>query len=86
MANKITTVYPAHPISGDVEGNVAKLKKIERALFLTEGIIPVAPFIGANAALDDNKPEERAIGMRANVEYFKRGMIDEVWLYGTWRL
>jgi hypothetical protein len=78
------TVYPAHPISGDVEGNIRRIKAIVRKLHLTPGIQPVAPYISdCDGILDDNNPEERALGIAADVEYFKRGMIDEVWLFGS---
>jgi hypothetical protein len=79
-----TTVYPAHPIGGDVEKNLKKVRAIVRQLHLTPGIQPVAPYLAdcSEGVLDDSVPKERAIGIASAREYFARGMIDEVWLYG----
>lgn len=78
------TVYPAHPIGGDVAANVQRIKGIVRAMHIAGEVQPVAPFISdCDGILDDNNPEERAIGIAADTEYFLRGMIDEVWLFGT---
>ena len=77
------TVYPAHPIGGDVENNVKLIRKIVRMLHFTPGIMPVAPYmVDVQGVLDDDIPSERAMGLATATEYFKRGMIDEVWLYG----
>ena len=78
------TVYPAHPISGDVQGNLLRIKTIVRELHLGGVVQPIAPYIAdCDGILDDSVPQERATGINANTEYFRRGMIDEVWLYGT---
>lgn len=80
---KVTTVYPAHPIRGDVEGNIKKIREIVRSLHFTKGVIPVAPYlVDIAGVLDDSDPVERGMGINADHEYFRRGMIDEVWLYG----
>jgi len=80
---RLKTVYPAHPISGDVEGNLNRVRKIARDLHFMPGVMPVVPYLSDCAGvLDDSIPEERAMGIGSAEEYFKRGMIDEVWLYG----
>ncbi len=77
------TVYPAHPIGGDVAGNLLKIKAIVRELHLGGTVQPVAPYIAdCDGILDDNVPGERALGIASGHEYFLRGMIDQVWLYG----
>jgi len=80
---RLKTVYPAHPISGDVEGNLARVRTIVRTLHFTPGIMPVAPYLAACGTLDDSVLEERRMGIEVNEEYFRRGLIDEVWLYGS---
>jgi len=74
-------VFIAHPISGDVEGNLRKVALISRELYL-DGILPVVPYYLACNSLDDNSPVEREIGMLSDKEYLLDGFIDELWLYG----
>ena len=80
---RLKTVYPAHPISGDVEGNLKRVRAIVRNLHFMPGVMPVAPYLAACGTLDDNVLEERRMGIEVNEEYFRRGLIDEVWLYGS---
>lgn len=75
------TVFIAHPVSGDIPGNVAKILKICREVH-DEGTIPVAPYLVSLQYLDDNVPTERDLGIGANLETFHRGYIDELWLFG----
>jgi hypothetical protein len=77
-------VYIAHPISGDVMGNIALILEIIRGINLNEpGILPLAPYIGDVLAMDDDTPEERAKGLKNGLELLKRGMFDELRLYGN---
>lgn len=79
MKKKI--VYIAHPIGGDVEGNVKKVLDIVRELNMSGlDIVPFAPYIVDVLALDDNDIEQRARGFENNRQLFQ--LIDEVWLYG----
>ena len=79
--NKI--VYIAHPIGGDVQGNVRKLEKIYREVSLKEKLVtPFIPYIASVESLRDEVPGERIIGFSHNHEFFARNIIDEVWLYG----
>ena len=76
-------VYIAHPISGDVEGNLQKIRAISRFINLNyPDVVPFAPYFLDCIALDDDKPEERERGMRNDREFFERQVIDELWLYG----
>lgn len=75
------TVYIAHPVGGDVQGNAKKILKICRQVH-TEDTIPVAPYLVSIQYLNDDLEKERQLGIDANLECFKRKMIDEVWLFG----
>ena len=80
--HELRTIYPAHPVGGDVEGNTKLIRAIVRELHLMEGVQPICPYLGDVQALDDNLPKEREIGLLSIAEYFWREMIDEVWLFG----
>lgn len=76
-------VYIAHPISGDVAGNLQKIKEIAREITLKyPDVVAFAPYWFDCHFLDDNIPEERQRGIRNDREFFERKVIDEVWLYG----
>lgn len=75
-------IYIAHPISGDISGNIQKVLAIFRDLALTPDIVPHAPYIVALQALDDKNPKEREAGMNINFDLIKSGIIQEIWLYG----
>lgn len=75
------TVFVAHPIAGDVEGNVKKVLTICRAIH-TKDVIPIAPYIVSLQYLDDGVHEDRQLGIDANRVCFERKLIDEVWLFG----
>src|SRR3990167_9442934 len=75
------TVFIGHPISGDVRGNAEKVLKICQEVH-TRDVIPVAPYLVSIQYLDDEAREDRELGIEANHECFRRGYIDELWLYG----
>jgi hypothetical protein len=76
-------VYIAHPISGDVKGNLEKIRRIIRGLNLMfTNIVPFAHYFVDCYALDDTVPEERDRGIKNDIALFKAGFIDEVWLFG----
>ncbi|SEV88655.1 hypothetical protein SAMN05428988_0129 [Chitinophaga sp. YR573] len=76
-------VYIAHPISGDIAGNLEKIRQIVRKINLEcADIVPFAPYWVDCHALDDTIPSERERGIKNDTEFFKRGVIDEVWLFG----
>jgi hypothetical protein len=76
-------VYIAHPVSGDIEGNLKKIIAIIRQINLTEPeTIPFAHYVVDCYALDDTVPDERARGIKNDIALFKAGFIDELWLFG----
>lgn len=77
-------VYIAHPISGDVKGNIEKVLDIVKEINLNEpDTVPFAPYIPDCLALDDSVPEQRERGIKNDIALFKAGFIDEVRLYGS---
>ena len=76
-------VYIAHPISGDIEANLADLRRIIRRINLEyPDVVPLAPYYADIVSLDDNIPEERERGIKNDTALLERGFIDEVWLTG----
>lgn len=76
-------VYIAHPISGDITGNLEKIRKIVRHINLFEpDVVPFAHYWLDCHALDDNIPEERERGIKNDVALMNAGFITEVRLYG----
>lgn len=78
---KRKTVFVAHPIKGDVQGNATKVLDICQKIH-TETIIPVAPYLVSIQYLNDEIIEDRKLGIEANLEAFHRKYIDELWLFG----
>jgi hypothetical protein len=77
-------VYIAHPISGDVVGNLKKVKTILRYINLYEDcIVPFAHYVIDCQVLDDTIIEERERGIENDVALLKAGFINEMWLYGN---
>jgi len=76
-------VYIAHQVGGDVEANMKAIlaicNKIHRE---NSDIIPFAPYLVACQYLSNDMVEERELGIQANIEFFKRKTMDEVWLCG----
>lgn len=76
-------VYVAHPIGGDVEGNIRLVgKECERIFDRHPEVMAIAPYIFALKFLDDSNPSDRLRGICMNKEYFDKGFIDELWLFG----
>ncbi len=75
------TVFIGHPIGGDIRSNVEKVLRICGEVH-TKDIIPVAPYLISLQYLNDEVVEDRELGMEANHECFRRGYIDELWLFG----
>ena len=81
MVERNKTVFIAHPIAGDIEGNMKKVLAICKQIH-TQEIIPVAPYLVSLQYLNDEVVEDRQLGVEANLECFRRGYIDELWLFG----
>lgn len=79
-------VYIAHPIGGNVEKNLANLRRIVRIINLRHpDIAPFVPYYADVVSLDDNIPAERERGIKNDMEILKRFRkhIDELWLTGN---
>lgn len=77
-------VYIAHPISGDVDGNVNKILQIVKSInFLNPNVIPFVPYLSDVLALDDTIPEQREKGISNNLHYLELGFVSELWIYGN---
>jgi len=74
-------VYISHPISGDVRKNVKKILEICKRVH-TKDIIPFPPYLASLEYLDDNNEQDRVLGIDSALETIRRGMIDELWVYG----
>lgn len=84
MSKKI--VYIAHPISGDFNNNMESIRKIYAAISREyPECVPFAPYWITCYALSDEIPTDRALGFSHNREFFERGLIDEVWVFGMSR-
>ena len=79
----VKIVYIAHPISGDVDGNVKKILEIVKSInFLNPFVIPFAPYISDVLALDDSIQEQREKGIANNIYILESGIVNELWVYG----
>lgn len=75
-------VFISHPIGGDIEANLADLRRIIRIIAIEGKVQPFVPYYADVVSLDDNVPSERALGMKHNKLFFDRFIIDEMWLTG----
>jgi len=83
MEEKKKLVYIAHPIGGDVKGNLEEIKRLYAAIISEcPDVIPFAPYWITCHALVDDYPDHRKIGMEQNKYFFENKIIDEVWVYG----
>lgn len=84
MSQKMRIVYIAHPIGGDVENNLASLRRIIRNINAYEpNTVPFCPYYADVVSLNDNDPSQRARGLKNDMGILSRaGMVDEVRLYG----
>lgn len=84
MREKMIVAYIAHPISGDVSGNLNKIVEIGRRINLYEpNTIPFAPYFFDCHSLDDSIPSERDRGIKNDVALLNKGFVDEIRLYGN---
>lgn len=77
-------VYIAHPIGGNVEDNLASLRRIVRKINLTHAdVVPFVPYYADVVSMDDSILAERNRGIKNDIEILTRpGMVDEMWLCG----
>lgn len=75
--------YIAHPIAGDIPGNLIKILEIIREININEpDVVPFAPYIADCLVMKDDVSEERARGIKNNKELLRSGLIDELRVYG----
>lgn len=81
-----TIVYIAHPISGDVAGNLAKIERIVKHIYNSPKyatILPLVPYYLDCLVLDDENPQQRQTGLQNGLKILSReGFINELWLFG----
>jgi hypothetical protein len=82
IMNKKPIVYICHPISGDVEANLCKIKKIYADILMEGNVIPFAPYLGGLSFLNDAEPKHREMGIELNKAFFRRKAFDVLWIYG----
>ena len=76
-------IYIAHPISGDVPGNINKILAIVKEINLKyPEVVPFAPYVVDCLAMNDDIPEERERGIKNDIALFNKGFIDAVFLCG----
>ena len=74
---KAKVVFIAHPISGDVKGNLEKIANIIRNInILRDNVIPFAPYFSDCVALNDKNKWERERGIKNTEYFFRLGIID----------
>jgi hypothetical protein len=76
--------YIAHPIGGDPEGNLEKIRAIVRHINLTEfNTVPFVPYYADVVSHNEEDIEQRARGIRNDTEILTRSnVVDELRLYG----
>lgn len=76
--------YIAHPIGGDIENNLADLRRIVRKINLDAGIdiVPFVPYYADIVSMDDNIPSERQRGINNDTAILESGIVDQLWLTG----
>lgn len=81
MKKKI--VYIAHPIGGNVEENLRLIRELVRDINLKrDDVVPFVPYYADCVSLDDSNPLERERDIANNIEIFRSGIINELWLFG----
>lgn len=76
--------YIAHPIGGNIEENLADLRRIIRRINLEyPDVVPFCPYYADVVSMNDHIQSERDRGMQNDFEIITRGVPDELWLTGT---
>lgn len=76
-------VYIAHPISGDIEANLADIRRIVALINRTmPDVVPFVPYYVDVVSLDDNDPADRARGIKNDHHLLRSGVVDEMWATG----
>lgn len=72
-------VYIAHALKGDWAGGIAAIKGYAFSA-ARAGYMPISPSVLMDGILDDTDPEERALGMKLDIDQLRA--CDEIWLCG----
>jgi hypothetical protein len=79
----IITAFVSHPVGGDVAANTQKIERVCGNIFKQKPeFLPLAPYLFALKFLQDDVREDRVRGISYNREFFARGFLDELWLFG----
>lgn len=77
-------VYIAHAISGDIENNLADIRRIVRKINIEHAdVVPLVPYYTDIVSIDDTIPSERQRGIDNDNAVIRSGMIKEMWLTGN---
>jgi hypothetical protein len=83
-ANHMKVVYIAHPIGGEVDRNLADLRRIVANLNrIHKDLIPFVPYYSDVVSLDDAHPGDRDRGIKNGQFILASGVVDELWLTGS---
>lgn len=75
--------YIAHPIGGNVQENLADLRRIIRKINLSfDDVVPFVPYYADVVSLNDDVPAERARGIKNDHAVLETGIVREIWLTG----
>jgi len=75
--------YIAHPVGGNVGGNIEKILRIVREINLQEpDVVPFVPYLADILAMDDANPIERERGIKNDTHVLKNGGVNQIRLYG----
>lgn len=76
--------YIAHPVGGDVEGNLEKIRSIVKRVNIREpNTVPFVPYYADCVSLDDSSYAQRMRGIKNDKWLLGKGFVDEVRLYGN---
>lgn len=82
--NNMKIVYIAHPVGGDVTGNISRICDIVKEINLQEpDVVPFVPYMADLLALDDNDPQQRERGIKNDTAILRSGLVNEIRLYGN---
>lgn len=73
-------VYLAGPYSGDIDQNIRRIIIAARHAILQEHVLPIVPHLLFPTILDDENPEERALGLELDMGLI--ALCEELWYYG----
>lgn len=77
--NKLKTVYIAHPLRGDVEGNVKRATDICKELAGKGEVIPFSPLHAFNFM---DAEGDQTLALRYCFQLLSK--VDELWVFGDW--